>query len=291
MTAINEWREIAEKLMNLEQVLCIVNTRKDCAELHKLMPEGTVHLSALMCGHHRSRIIRYIKWRLKKGRSIRVISTQLVEAGVDIDFPVVYRASSGIDSIAQAAGRCNREGILQGLGKVVVFIPPKTAPPGLLRKAEDAAKEVYLSSSTDMDDPDIYTHYFTQFYSRINDMGLKFQDLLVKDADQCKCQFRTAAKDFRIIDDRAQKPVIVRYGRKCDELINSLRAAGPKREIMRRLQRYTVNLSVRTAEKMKTEGLLEEIYEGILVQTMPHLYTRTGLDIFRESLPVEDLIV
>ncbi len=83
---------------------------------HRRMPEGTLHLSALMCGEHRSRVIADIKQRLLAGEAVRVVSTQLVEAGVDVDFPVVYRALAGLDSIAQAAGRCNREGKLE-LGK------------------------------------------------------------------------------------------------------------------------------------------------------------------------------
>ncbi|MGV8119782.1 MAG: CRISPR-associated helicase Cas3' [Candidatus Xenobiia bacterium LiM19] len=289
----NEWNSIADQLKKHEQVLCIVNTRKDCYELHKLMPDGTIHLSALMCGFHRSRIIRYIKWRLKKSKPIRVISTQLVEAGVDIDFPVVYRAFAGLDSIAQAAGRCNREGKLNNkgqMGQVHVFIPPKPAPPGLLRKGEDTTKELCNASSIDMDSPETYNRYFELFYSRINETGTQFSDLLAKDIP-C-CQFRTAAVDFTLIKDQQQRSVIVRYGKKSDELIGTIRAIGPNRELMRKLQRYTVNLSVRTTEKMKAEGMLEEVWEGILAQTMPDIYTsKTGLDIFRDSLPAEDLIV
>ncbi len=99
------WEEIAAELRELQQVLCIVNTRRDCRELHALLPEGTIHLSALMCGEHRSQVITSIKQRLAAGEPTRVVSTQLVEAGVDVDFPVVYRALAGLDSIAQAGGR------------------------------------------------------------------------------------------------------------------------------------------------------------------------------------------
>jgi len=284
-----EWESIASQLKQYEQVLCIVNSRKDCHDLHRLMPEDTIHLSALMCGHHRSRIIRYIKWRLKKGRPVRVISTQLVEAGVDIDFPVVYRAFTGLDSIAQAAGRCNREGTLQGRGQVHVFMAPRPSPPGTLRKAEDTAKELCVATTVSLDESGVFTRFFEIFYNKLNDRGTKFHDLLVKDTPNC--QFRSASLQFNMIDDKAQRPVIVRYGRKNSELIERLRVAGPGREIMRKLQRYAVNLSTRTVDKMKAEGLLEEIFDGILVQTMPHLYTSTGLDIYRESLPVEDLII
>ncbi|MBI4743808.1 MAG: CRISPR-associated endonuclease Cas3'', partial [Actinobacteria bacterium] len=100
-----EWPDVAEKLARYEQVLCVVNTRQDCRNLHALMPDGTIHLSANMCGEERSEIISSVKRKLKNGEPVRVISTQLIEAGVDIDFPVVYCALAGMDSIAQAAGR------------------------------------------------------------------------------------------------------------------------------------------------------------------------------------------
>ena len=118
------WDDIAYELKSHEQVLCIVNTRRDCRDLFSLMPEGTIHLSASMCGEHRSRVIADIKRKLSEGAPVRVISTQLVEAGVDVDFPVVYRAFAGLSSVAQSAGRCNREGRLGGYGRVVVFMPP-----------------------------------------------------------------------------------------------------------------------------------------------------------------------
>jgi CRISPR-associated endonuclease/helicase Cas3 len=135
------WESLAAELQAHDRVLCVVNRRRDVRDLFKLMPEGTLHLSALMCGAHRSEAIRRIKQRLKAGEPVRVVSTQLVEAGVDLDFPVVYRALAGLDSIAQAAGRCNREGLLEQ-GRVVVFVPPQAAPPGHLRKAEDASRSV-----------------------------------------------------------------------------------------------------------------------------------------------------
>jgi CRISPR-associated endonuclease/helicase Cas3 len=98
----SSWEEIAEQLQNYDQVLCVVSDRKSCRELHSMMPKGTFHLSALMCGQHRSEVIKLIKERLKAKESVRVISTQLVEAGVDLDFPVVYRAFAGLDSICSS---------------------------------------------------------------------------------------------------------------------------------------------------------------------------------------------
>lgn len=294
------WEELAEKLKGHEQVLCVVNTRRDCYDLHKLMPEGTIHLSALMCGRHRSAVIRLLKRRLTKGLPIRVVSTQLVEAGVDIDFPVVYRAFAGLSSIAQAAGRCNREGKLNDegrMGQVHVFVPPKASPTGVLRKAEDTTRELYASPAFDPQQPFEYINFFNLFYSRLNDTGKSWlYDRLVKDVNpDLYFQFRTAGNEFKMIDDQAQRPVIVRYG-KSDELIERLRFAGPTREIMRALQRYTVNLPVRMADRMLGDGSLERIDHAkardIVVQSCLRLYNKkVGLDVYGENIPVEDLFI
>jgi len=233
-----------------------------------------------------------IRLRLSKRLPVRVISTQLVEAGVDIDFPVVYRALAGFDSIAQAAGRCNREGKLADqLGRVHVFVPPKLAPRGLLRKGEDTTREL-RSIGVDPQQPDAFSRYFGLFYARINDTGSRFPDLLVKDVNpRFEVQFRTAAAEFKLIDDHSQRSVIVRY-RQSVKWIDLLRHAGPTREIMRKLQRYTVNLPENMAKTMLNDGRLEEPWPGILAQAGVNVYDRiTGLAVYVEQLPVEDLIV
>jgi CRISPR-associated endonuclease/helicase Cas3 len=294
----SSWSSLAEQLSVHAQVLCIVNTRRDCHDLYGLMPEGTIHLSALMCGQHRSETITEIKRRLRAGQPCRVISTQLVEAGVDIDFPVVYRALAGLDSIAQAAGRCNREGKLDNLGHVYVFVPQKSAPPGLLRKGEDTTRELASIADFSPDSPSEYTRYFKCYYRKVNDDGKGWlDDRLVKDVQGHKLedcfhlQFRTAGAEFNFIDNQAYRPVIVRY-RDNNPWIGQVRTVGPKREIMRQLQRYIVNLPARMAEAMFRQGLLEEIHPGILAQAQLSLYKNDiGLDIFRQDVSPEDFMV
>lgn len=119
--------DIAERLAEQEQCLCIVNTKRHAVDLFERLPqeEGTYHLSTLMYPEHRKTIIKAIKERLRLGLPCRVVSTQLLEAGVDLDFPVVYRSMSGIDSLVQAAGRCNREK-RQPVAPVYVFVPEET---------------------------------------------------------------------------------------------------------------------------------------------------------------------
>lgn len=292
MNQPRDWSSLAAELAVYEQVLCVVNTRKDCHALWKEMPGGTFHLSALMCGSHRSRIIADVKERLTRGDSCRVISTQLVEAGVDMDFPVVYRALAGLDSINQAAGRCNREGNKMELGEVQVFIAPKPAPPGLLRKGEDTTREMAALSGFTPDTPNAFRRYFEAYYSSINDTGENWwRDNLVKNVNPAgNVQFRTAGKEFRLIKDESV-PIIVRYGGN-DKMIDRLRFAGPSREVMRALQRYTVNVKPGVAGRLLAEGRVEEIHDGILVQADSTLYcSKIGLDIYREVYDPEDLLI
>jgi CRISPR-associated endonuclease/helicase Cas3 len=252
-------------------VLCIVNRRKDARELFKLMPKGTLHLSALMCGAHRSDVIRTIRQRLKSGVPTRVISTQLVEAGVDLDFPVVYRALAGLDSIAQAAGRCNREGLLEQ-GKVFVFIPPKAAPSGFLLKAENASRSVLHGDIADSLERVLFARYFEQFYCacRLDEYGIG--KLLKVDGQTLAINFRTAAEKFRLIRDEASAPVIVRYrgpngtDATVDALLGKLRKDGPERWLMRKLQRYTVSVPRREVQRLLRLGDLQEWQPGLFVQ-------------------------
>ncbi|MFA6439007.1 MAG: CRISPR-associated endonuclease Cas3'' [Bacteriovoracaceae bacterium] len=266
----SEWEEIASELLKYEQVLCIVNTRSDCRKLHSLMPEGTIHLSAFMCGEERSEIISEIKRKPREKKSIRVISTQLVEAGVDIDFPVVYRALAGLDSIAQAAGRCNRENKLaeEGkLGKVIVFNPPKPAPVGLLRKGEDACKSILRSNSTLELTPALYTNYFKYLYSNLNtfDESL-YYERLVKDAADFTFQFRTYSHNFNMIDSEGQRSIVVLYeskktGNNSEKLINELKHADPSKYLSRKLQRFIVNVPIRMFERIQAMHYIEPIHD------------------------------
>jgi CRISPR-associated endonuclease/helicase Cas3 len=275
----HEWTEIAMQLREHEQVLCIVNTRKDCRTLHAQMPDGTVHLSALMCPEHRSNVIADVKSKLNAGVPVRVVSTQLLEAGVDIDFPTVYRSFSGLDSIAQAAGRCNREGRLER-GDVVVFNPPKPSPSGRLLKAETAAQTLFridpeLAASLM---PEAFRRYFMHYFSGLNGFDTRgIMDLLASNdaAKYFQIQFRTAARKFKLIDDTLQHGVIVRYREgktDIDALIKELRERGPSRTLMRKLQRYSVNVYDPDLKKLKENGLIDQGVDGVWVQTTESAY-------------------
>lgn len=265
------WEEIAGELKDHERVLCIVNRRDDAATLWSLLPEGTLHLSARMCGAHRARVIAEIRRRLAAGGPVRVVSTQLVEAGVDLDFPVVYRAMAGLDSIAQAAGRCNREGKLAGKGRVVVFNPPKPSPSGLLLKAEQAAVNVLAGASGEPLTAINYARYFDHFYGGVNshDKG-GVMDLLHRDAARGEIQFRTAVQRFRLIPDEGQRQILVGWGQGA-ELVELLKKIGPNRELMRKLQRHSVTLYEFQWKKLLGSGDLK-IHNDFIIQESATLY-------------------
>jgi len=265
------WDELATELAGHPTVLCIVNRRDDARALWEKLPEGTFHLSALMCGAHRSERIAQIKERLHHGEHTRVVSTQLVEAGVDLDFPVVYRAVAGLDSVAQAAGRCNREGKL-AIGRVFVFEPPSKTPAGLLRQAAEVGRTLLTQHAGDSLHPEHFREFFGRLYWLRGDRLDREQivRLLKKDAE-IRIQFRTAAEKFRLIDSGAQLPVIVNWRDGC-KWIQCLKQGPPDRWLLRRLQRYVVNIPKNIHESLLREHAIVEVHPGIFVQEQAGLY-------------------
>lgn len=290
-TTPTAWADIAKQLSDEDCVLAIVNTRKAARELQRLMSPDTLHLSALMCGAHRKDVIAHIKERLqakREGRDqrpLRVVSTQLVEAGVDIDFPVVYRALGGLDSIAQAAGRCNREGRMDGKGRVVVFVPPERPPKGHLEQAAQSLVNTLPKTNVEPLTRDLFAAYFKDFYHSVNlDAKGVVQKLTINDRKTLSVQFRTAAEAFRLIDDADSATVVVRYAAHHDELeklLGLLTAEGPQRWLMRKLQRYTVSIHKRVADKLLAQGSLTLPMPGLFVQVdADNLYDPTlGLSV------------
>ncbi|GAB4487826.1 MAG: CRISPR-associated helicase Cas3' [Thermodesulfovibrionales bacterium] len=271
LNAPRTWETLADELGRHDSVLCVVNRRDDARRLWSLMPEGTIHLSALMCGAHRSAKIQEIKKRLSAGEDVRVVSTQLVEAGVDLDFPVVYRALAGLDSIAQAAGRCNREGT-RSSGEVRVFVPPTQAPPGLIRQTADIARQLLSRRNDDCLHPDRFTEFFRQLYWLQGERLDKHRIMHDLAADpELRFSFRSAASKFHLIDETAQAPVIVRYGEGA-EYISELEKTGPERRLMRKLQRYIVNLPLYLHRKLLDSGGIRELYPGVFVQGSNAMY-------------------
>ncbi len=266
--------DLAEEIAELNSVLVVVNTKAQAAALCRLLPPDTYYLSTNLCGQHRAELLAEIRWHLKEKLPIRVVSTQLIEAGVDVDFPAVYRALAGLDSIAQAAGRCNREGALADKGNVVVFVPPGNSKlKGHLGTSASVSRSLLPTFTQPPLHHSHYKTYFEHFYTRAksrDEQGIV--DLLAKNARELKIQFRTAALRFRLIKDDGF-PILVTCG-EGKELIKQLKVRGPNRKLMRKLQRYTVSVRDRDKTRLEKLGDIKELSNlvGVYELTTPGLY-------------------
>ncbi|MGN0846126.1 MAG: CRISPR-associated helicase Cas3' [Kiritimatiellia bacterium] len=296
--------ELAQRLNDETSVLAIVSTRMHARrlfeELKSLDDSGSVfHLSAQMCPAHRLTVINVVKSRLEAGLPCRLVSTQLIEAGVDIDFPCVYREIAGCDSIIQAAGRCNREGRLK-TGRVVVFesAEPHAIPPGDIRMAAQMGYEVlslpecqgnFLST-------DSVRRYFQLRYSDLDsadrlDAKNIFGRFVCEGTNPFGFAFKTCADDFCLIPETGLT-VFVPYGEKGRELCEQLRstyAIGEVRKIARELCRYAV--TVHGVEPRDRDGNLyaDRVHDLFWVMTSPE---QNYSDEFGLSIaPMEGVVV
>ncbi len=269
--------EVAEMLCRHNRVLCIVNTRGDAKELYERLPqEGfTLHLSKMMCSAHISETIEKIKNALKDAdnKILRVVATQLIEAGVDIDFPVVFRQEAGLDSILQAAGRCNREGKHE-LSTTYVFslTEEHPLPPGDMQSANNA--RLNLDSSSDWFAPSTMTEYFKQLYCRRDSFDKKkMKELLYNPKSVC---FSTAAKDFQLIENGSCTVVVC--WKDSLELVRQLLENGPSYALMKQLGKYTVNIHKPVLDKLCAMGVVCEKMKGLFVVEYQQQYdSHTGL--------------
>ena len=207
------WQEIADEIAAHPCVLAVVNTRKHAQKLFAALPSDGIklHLSANMCATHRSEVIALVRRYLALYRAgslhkpLWLVSTQLIEAGVDLDFPCVYRAMAGLDSIAQAAGRCNREGKVS-FGEVVVFRAEEGAPNGSLKQGQDITEEMLKAGLLgDPLSPSAFAEYFRRFNGKGDVDKHDIARLLTVESSNenpLAIKFRTAAERFRLIDNQ-----------------------------------------------------------------------------------------
>ena len=294
--------ELAERMAGMEQGLAIVNTRRHAADLYQALKvragtEGTYHLSAAMTPEHRSQQLEEIRSRLAMGQACRVVATQLIEAGVDVDFPVVWRALAGLDSIVQAAGRCNREG--RRSSAITWIFQPSEADHarlfGLLRTAADAASQVIGTGRyEDLIGLDAIEHYFhLHYWVRKQDWdrydicgGFRVGDSRLP----LVAQFATVAEKFRFID-QTQRPIVVGWDTRAWELVNRLRVLHdqglyPDRRLARQLQRQTVTVPERLWRQALANGKIELLCERFAVLREPALHydLERGLQLEADSV-------
>lgn len=299
------WESLAQQLTQEDCVLVVVNKRQDARMLYELLhDEGdTYHLSANMCAEHRSRILVEIRQKLSERRAgseapLRVVSTQLIEAGVDVDFPVVYRAMAGLDSIAQAAGRCNREGRLES-GRVVVFQPEQLPPPGFLRQG--AQVTLKLLRSGQLNEP-LSPQAIQAFFSDLNTQGDRDKHgicgLLKAESSSdapLAIQFREAADKFRLIDDKGIG-VVVPFCPEgdgetpVDQWLSMLEQDGSRKWVHRKLQRYSVTLPESLARQLYGMGAIYE-RAGKFVVASSHYHPLWGVQAPDSLIPAESTVI
>ena len=265
---------LACRLAGLPQVLCIVNSRISAqAVFQKLPPEGSYHLSTLMYPAHRREVLSEIRERLKAGQPCRVVSTSLIEAGVDVDFPAVFREMAGLDSILQAAGRCNREGKRTAEESIVTVFEGLSKTPELLRVNIGAAREA-LRGGADPASPDTITNYFDAYRSLargIDKAGVI--SAFVNGVQGRMLPFRTVAERFHMIDDDT-KTVYIPLGEGA-ELAQRLRTGERSRSLFRKLGQYGVNIYEKHYRALLDRGALEELDENCAILSDAGLYVRT----------------
>jgi CRISPR-associated endonuclease/helicase Cas3 len=259
--------QLVERLAGHAQALCIVHTRAHARELYLALKHhpGTAHLSALMCPEHRSQRLADIKQRLKDGEPCRLIATSLIEAGVDVDFPVVYRASAGLDQIAQAAGRCNREGLRSAeTSHVYVFESANRKLPKSMEVAVSAGRETMRKHASDPLSLCAVEDYFRLVYwgqSAGQVDGLDKHGILPRLQDRSKdllFPFEDIARDFRLITDQS-RPILIPFGKVGERLIAELGSAEEVGAIARKLQRYVVQVPRPAFAALEAVGAIQAV--------------------------------
>jgi CRISPR-associated endonuclease/helicase Cas3 len=272
---------------DMQRVMVITHRRADAAEMARLLPsEARFHLSALMCPAHRRVVLEAVRQTLKAPNAMcRLTTTQLVEAGVDVDFPIVFRAMGGLDSLTQAAGRCNREGCLDK-GRLIVYRAPSLPPPGIPRRGLDVTVGMLDTKNTaafprteegapDIFAPTVFDAYFRQLYA-----GLPLDVRNVMPLRE-EYKFASVAKAVELIEEGKTWSLVVPYG-EAPDLLHQLRKKDRMMlEDHRLLQAYTVQVYNHDWEKLKN-AIDEPIHDAIYSLTKPyeHLYSQEfGLQI------------
>ena len=270
------WGEVATWLRAERQALVIVNTKAHARLLLEALDDpDAIHLSTSLCGAHRIAALAEIRARLQDGLECRVVSTQVVEAGVDLDFPVVFRARGPLDAVIQAAGRCNREGRLPAPGRMVVFEPEDDKmPPGPYRTGADLTRVIVSGGDADLSDPAVVQRYSHLLLGDMVDTDARGIQELRRELD-----FPEVAQRFRMVDHDAYD-VVVSYGTaaeraRVDAVVERLQAHDPAvRALMRELQPFLVSLYAQEAARRPTADYIDEImprlgrWNGVYDSTM-----------------------
>jgi CRISPR-associated helicase Cas3/CRISPR-associated endonuclease Cas3-HD len=284
--------QLCSRLLDNKKALCIVNTRKHAHHLYKKLikdgDEGIYHLSTHMYPKHRKEVLEEICKRLDTPARCIVISTSLIEAGVDISFPFVYRSLGGIDSIAQAAGRCNREGEVEDnfgnkiKGKVFVFESTEkfSLPKGWMSYTASIGKEI-LKRYEDPLSLNAIEEYFKQLFSRDSTVLDKKGIFENYNLNQLYYEFKELSGKLSFIDSQTY-PIIISIDDEVFKRVSELQHAKYPYSIVRELQKYMVNVYQYELDKLIESGSVIQVLEGLFKLDDKNLYCK------KEGLLVEE---
>lgn len=274
---------LAKRLRSHRQVLCIVVTRKQAQRVYALLEkEGTYHLSTFMCPEHRKKVLEEIRRKLDHGQVCRVVSTSLIEAGVDVDFPAVYRAEAGLDSLIQAAGRCNRNG-KNPISPVYVFKPEaryRSSLPDMLKLPVSAMNAV-IGRFDDPMSQEATEAYFTELYD-VQGKGLDLHDIVRRFDDGIaqglSFPFARIAAEFRLINE-STRPIVIPWDGEACRLAQRLATGERSRGLLRSIQKYTVNVYSGNYDALRESKSIQPLDEELAVLADMKKYDeKTGLD-------------
>ncbi len=231
--------------------------------------DGAYHLSTLMCPDHRSKQLDRIRQRLEAGEPCRVVSTSLIEAGVDVDFPTVYREEAGLDQILQAAGRCNREGRSPKDACVVTVFKSGSVPPPMFRTSIEVARMI-MGRHEALDAPETIHDYFQTLLEVKGERALDREGILIMMRGMLY-PLRTVADRFRLIDHET-RTVYVAVSEGSTVWIDQLRNGAVSRSLYRKLGRCGVNIYERHFQELLATGALELLPDGDAILTDMSLY-------------------
>lgn len=239
---------LLKALGNETQALVIVNSRRHALDLYRQSVaeglDGVIHLTTRQYAAHRRRILDEVRARLKEGRPCRLIATSLIEAGVDVDFPVAWRAEAGLDQIIQAAGRVNREGgRARDASVVTVFGAPDYPPPPEIKGLIGDMKRM-IGKHEDLTSPAAMEDYFREVYWRLGDAldGKRILPRFQVSRNGTDFAYRSVSEDFRMIEN-GLTPVIIPFDEEAKKTVDQLSVEGlSSGKLARKLQTFIVQV-------------------------------------------------
>lgn len=275
-----DWDTVCGKMNRENQVLCIVNSRKNAKQVFdSLDPQGRFHLSTLMCPQHRSEILKTIRSRLEKGETCRVVATSLIEAGVDVDFPRVLREEAGLDSVIQAGGRCNREGKKPVEDSIVTVFRSETPAAPMFSIPIGAARQA-LRSSDPLDAPATIRRYFQTLLDLKGPAELDRKNILEKLGKTFA--FADVGKEFRLIETDTR--IVYIPNAENTKEIAAIQSGICTKEDFRTLGRYAVNIYPQHYNALAQAGDILPVENGVAILLNTNLYSKeNGLSLEADS--------